>query len=64
MVATFVSKAVLQQIVSADWYSTICLPKVITGLRKINPERIIILHQDNASSHTAQKQGSIYRKKT
>ncbi|CAH2000481.1 unnamed protein product [Acanthoscelides obtectus] len=25
------------------------------GLRKINPERRIILHQDNASSHTAQK---------
>ncbi|CAH2003731.1 unnamed protein product, partial [Acanthoscelides obtectus] len=24
-------------------------------LRKINPERRIILHQDNASSHTAQK---------
>ncbi|CAH1956331.1 unnamed protein product [Acanthoscelides obtectus] len=23
--------------------------------RKINPERRIILHQDNASSHTAQK---------
>ncbi|CAH1979970.1 unnamed protein product [Acanthoscelides obtectus] len=28
---------------------------VITELRKINPERRIILHQDNASSHTAQK---------
>ncbi|CAH1954892.1 unnamed protein product [Acanthoscelides obtectus] len=36
-------------------YTTICLPKVITELRKINPERSIILHQDNASSHTAQK---------
>ncbi|CAH1998673.1 unnamed protein product [Acanthoscelides obtectus] len=44
-----------QRIVTADWYATICLPKVITGLRKINPERRIILHQDNASSHTAQK---------
>ncbi|CAH1989100.1 unnamed protein product [Acanthoscelides obtectus] len=29
--------------------------QVITELRKINPERRIILHQDNASSHTAQK---------
>ncbi|CAH1996830.1 unnamed protein product [Acanthoscelides obtectus] len=48
MVATFVSKA-------ADWYTTICLPKVITELRKINPGRRIILHQDNTSSHTAQK---------
>ncbi|CAH1960698.1 unnamed protein product [Acanthoscelides obtectus] len=28
---------------------------LITELRKINPERSIILHQDNASSHTAQK---------
>ncbi|CAH1962937.1 unnamed protein product [Acanthoscelides obtectus] len=48
MVATFVA-------VTADWYTTICLPKVITELRKINPERRIILHQDNASSHTAQQ---------
>ncbi|CAH2012987.1 unnamed protein product [Acanthoscelides obtectus] len=51
MVVTFVSKAA----VTADWYTTICLPKVITELRKIKPERRIILHQDNASSHTAQK---------
>ncbi|CAH1991582.1 unnamed protein product [Acanthoscelides obtectus] len=63
MVATFVSKAghiaiipLNEQItVTADWYTTICLPKVITELGKINPERRIILHQDNASSHTAQK---------
>ncbi|CAH2012905.1 unnamed protein product [Acanthoscelides obtectus] len=44
-----------QRTVTADWYTTICLPKVIKELRKINPERRIILHQDNASSHTAQK---------
>ncbi|CAH1967308.1 unnamed protein product [Acanthoscelides obtectus] len=44
-----------QRTVTADWYTTICLPKVITELRKINPERRIILHQDNAGSHTAQK---------
>ncbi|CAH1960199.1 unnamed protein product [Acanthoscelides obtectus] len=63
MVATFVSKAGHiatiplneQRTVTTDWYTTICLPKVITELRKINPERRIILHQDNASSHTAQK---------
>ncbi|CAH2015410.1 unnamed protein product [Acanthoscelides obtectus] len=62
-VATFVSKAGHiatiplneQRTVTADWYTTICLSKVITELRKINPERRIILHQDNASSHTAQK---------
>ncbi|CAH1954896.1 unnamed protein product [Acanthoscelides obtectus] len=46
---------VFQKTVTADWYTTICLPKVITELRKINPERRIILHQDDASSHTAQK---------
>ncbi|CAH1989727.1 unnamed protein product [Acanthoscelides obtectus] len=63
MVATFVSRAghiatipLNEQItVTANWYTTICLPKVITELRKINPERRIIFHQDNASSHTAQK---------
>ncbi|CAH1958902.1 unnamed protein product [Acanthoscelides obtectus] len=63
MVATFVSKAghiatipLDEQItLTVDWYTIIYLPKVITELRKINPERRIILHQDNASSHTAQK---------
>ncbi|CAH1968350.1 unnamed protein product [Acanthoscelides obtectus] len=63
MVATFVSKAGhiatiplnQQRAVTADWYTIICLPKDYTGLRKINPERRIILHQDNANSHTAQK---------
>ncbi|CAH1977550.1 unnamed protein product [Acanthoscelides obtectus] len=63
MVATFVSKAGHiatiplneQRTVTADWYTTICLPKVITELRKISPERRIILQQDNTSSHTAQK---------
>ncbi|CAH1975755.1 unnamed protein product [Acanthoscelides obtectus] len=63
MVATVVSKAGHiatiplneQRTVTADWYTSICLPKIITELRKINPERRIILHQDNASSHTAQK---------
>ncbi|CAH2009862.1 unnamed protein product [Acanthoscelides obtectus] len=61
--STFVSKAGHiatiplneQRTVTADWYTTICLLKVITELRKIKPERRIILHQDNASSHTAQK---------
>ncbi|CAH1970352.1 unnamed protein product [Acanthoscelides obtectus] len=63
MVASFVSKAGHiatiplneQRTVTADWYTTICLPKVITELRQINPERRIIPHQDNVSSHTAQK---------
>ncbi|CAH2003236.1 unnamed protein product [Acanthoscelides obtectus] len=63
MVATFLSKAGHiatiplneQRSVAANWYTTISLPKAITELRKINPERSIILHQDNASSHTGQK---------
>ncbi|CAH1971507.1 unnamed protein product [Acanthoscelides obtectus] len=53
IVATFVLKAGHiatiplneQRTVTADWYTTICLPKVITELRKINPVRRIILHQ-------------------
>ncbi|CAH1959158.1 unnamed protein product [Acanthoscelides obtectus] len=45
MVATFVSKA----------GHIVTIPLIITELGKINPERRIILHQDNASSHTAQK---------
>ncbi|CAH1981727.1 unnamed protein product [Acanthoscelides obtectus] len=44
-----------QRTVTADWNTTICFPKVITELRKINHERRIILQKDNASSHTAQK---------
>ncbi|CAH2003604.1 unnamed protein product [Acanthoscelides obtectus] len=39
-----------QRTATADWYTIICLPKVITELRKINRERRIILHQGNASS--------------
>ncbi|CAH2006145.1 unnamed protein product [Acanthoscelides obtectus] len=46
MVATFVSKA--------GHIATIPLNEQRT-LRRINPERRIILHQDNASSHTAQR---------
>ncbi|CAH1971535.1 unnamed protein product [Acanthoscelides obtectus] len=68
MVATFVSKAghiatipLNEQItVTANWYTTTCLPKVITQLRKINLERRIILHQDSASSHTAQKTKAVF----
>ncbi|CAH1985856.1 unnamed protein product [Acanthoscelides obtectus] len=63
MVATFVTKvghiATIslndQRTVTVDWYTTFCVSKVITELRKINAERRIILHQDNASSHTAKK---------
>ncbi|CAH2009751.1 unnamed protein product [Acanthoscelides obtectus] len=50
MVATFVSKAGHIATIPLNEQRT-----VITELRKINPERRIILHQDNASSHIAQK---------
>lgn len=39
--------------VTADWYTTICLPEVIAAIRQNNIKRRIILHHDNASSHTA-----------
>ena len=42
--------------VTADWYTTVCLPKVITEInyqREKAGVRGILLHHDNASSHTA-----------
>lgn len=61
MIACFVSKTghvatvALEdrRTVNADWYTTICLPEVISELRKNNRNRRIILHHDNASSHKA-----------
>lgn len=41
--------------VNADWYTTVCLPQVIAQLRQHNQNRRVILHHDNASSHTARK---------
>ena len=38
--------------VNSEWYTTICLTKVYGEIRKTNKRRRIILHQDNASSHT------------
>jgi len=63
MVASFIAKsghvATIcledRKTVNADWYTTICLPEVIAELRKNNPKRRIILHHDNASSHTARR---------
>lgn len=39
--------------VNSEWYTTICLPKVFGEIRKTNRRRRIILHHDNASSHTS-----------
>ena len=41
--------------VNSDWYTTICLLKVLEEIRKTNKKRRIILHHDNASSHTSAK---------
>ncbi|KAI6655420.1 hypothetical protein LOD99_2255 [Oopsacas minuta] len=41
--------------VTADWYTTICLPKVFSAIEKQREKsgvRGILLHHDNASSHT------------
>lgn len=63
MVASFMSKKghvatiPLQErrTVTAEWYTSVCLPEVITELRSGNSTRRVILHQDNASSHTARR---------
>jgi [histone H3]-lysine36 N-dimethyltransferase SETMAR len=63
MVASFVGKSghiatiALEdrRTVNADWYTTACLPEVINELRKTNKNRRILLHHDNASSHTARR---------
>lgn len=41
--------------VNSEWYTTICLPEVFGEIRKTNPRRRIILHHDNASSHTSRQ---------
>lgn len=41
--------------VNADWYTTVSLAEVIQECRRNNPNRRIILHHDNASSHTAKQ---------
>ncbi|CAH2087510.1 unnamed protein product [Euphydryas editha] len=63
MVATFVGKtshvATIaledRRTVNREWYTTVCLPQVIAELRKSNSKRRIILHHDNASSHSARQ---------
>lgn len=49
--------------VNSDWYTTICLPEVIDELRKNNRKRRIILHHDNASSHTARQTNDFLKAK-
>lgn len=45
-----------QATVTAKWYVTICLPKLFSTLQERRPKtglRGLLLHQDNASAHTA-----------
>lgn len=42
-----------QRTVNSEWYTTICLPQVFDEIRKTNGRKRIILHHDNASSHTS-----------
>ena len=39
--------------VNSEWYTTICLPEVFGEIRKTNKRRRIIVHHDNAGSHTS-----------
>jgi [histone H3]-lysine36 N-dimethyltransferase SETMAR len=41
--------------VNSEWYTTICLPEVFKEMREKNKRRRIILHHDNASSHTSRQ---------
>uniref|UniRef100_A0A0R3NWT8 Histone-lysine N-methyltransferase SETMAR n=1 Tax=Drosophila pseudoobscura pseudoobscura TaxID=46245 RepID=A0A0R3NWT8_DROPS len=41
--------------VNSEWYTTICLPEVFGEIRKNNCRARIILHHDNASSHTSRQ---------
>ncbi|XP_026760939.1 histone-lysine N-methyltransferase SETMAR-like [Galleria mellonella] len=44
-----------QKSINAEWYFTICLPRVLEKVRERRPKSRILLHHDNASSHTANK---------
>lgn len=39
--------------VTANWYTNVCLPQIFEKVREKRPNGKIILHHDNASSHTA-----------
>ena len=45
--------------VNSEWYTTICRPRVFGGIRKTNKRRRIIVHEDNASSHTSAQISSL-----
>lgn len=44
-----------QKTVNAEWYTNNCLPLVLEKVREKRPRSRILLHHDNASSHTARQ---------
>lgn len=44
-----------QKTVTAKWYTNNCLPLVLEKVREKRPRSRILLHHDNASSHTAKQ---------
>lgn len=42
-----------QRTVTADWYVNTCLPRVLEKVREKRPRSNVVLHHDNASSHSA-----------
>lgn len=42
-----------QRTVTADWYIKTCLPRVLEKVREKRPRSNVLLHHDNASSHSA-----------
>ncbi|GBP02676.1 hypothetical protein EVAR_70506_1 [Eumeta japonica] len=71
MVASFFNKTghvltvVLEncRTVNSDWYTIICFSEVIDELLKNNRKLCIILHNDNASFHTAKQTNKVMKKK-
>jgi [histone H3]-lysine36 N-dimethyltransferase SETMAR len=46
--------------VNAEWYTTICMPEVLSALRHGSPNRRILLHEDNAPAHKAKLTQAFY----
>ena len=52
---------VQRETVNSEWKTTICLPVVFGEIRKTNKRRRIIIHQDNANSHTSRQRTEYLR---
>ena len=45
---------------NSEWHTTICLIKIFGEIRKTNKRRRIIVHHDNASSHTSAQTSAFF----